>query len=309
MGPLAGAAIGVGANLVGSLLGEWWADADDDKRKALEEEAYRLYGDISAPTLERVLAEQLGPSAMEGLPQDFGNRSARNLALQQLLNMGLEGGVDAGSQLALEQGRRAAALQEQQGRAAVRQEAQRRGLGGAGEVVGQVLAQQAGADRASMGGLQAAADARQRALAALAQGGSMAGQAEAQDFGQAAAVAAAKDRIAQFNAEEASRAKYYNSGLQQQEWQNQLALRDRQYGAKQQQAAGYGNAADRKRAMAGGIGQAVGYGANAYGQYGGFGGAQPQMTGRPATPYEEANPGAVGANAAIDPLTRRRRGY
>lgn len=259
MDPMTLAAIGgTAVNVGASLLGEWWASADEKARAALEEEAYRLYGDVSAPALEKVLAGKLGPSAMEGIPKDAGNKNARNLALQRMMEVGLQGGMDAGSLQATEEARRAGAATAQQGTAAVRADAQRRGLGGAGEVVGMQVAQQRGADRASLGALQGASDARARALQALAQGGGMAAQAEGQDFDQAARVAESRDRIAQFNANMAERANYYNAGLAQQNFDNQLSVTDRKYEAKMGQAGAKGRSADRKRKMVGGIGQAAG---------------------------------------------------
>lgn len=270
MDPMTLAAIGgTVANVGASLLGEWWAGADEKQKHALEEEAARLYGDISPPTLERVLAEKVGPSAMEGISVDPRLKAARNLALERIMEAGLSGGMDAQGQLALEEGRRAAALQEQQGRAAVRSEARRRGLGGAGEVVGQLAAQQAGANRASLSGLQSGADARSRALQSLSLGMQGGAAASSQDFGEAAQVAQARDRIAAFNAQMAQEANRYNAGLGQQEYENQMALADRRYGAKLRQADTYGQRAQRKRGMAGGVGQSLGYLGGAVGQYGG----------------------------------------
>lgn len=269
MDPVTMAAVGAGVQVLGGLLGEWWGSADEEKKRALEQEAYRIYGDISAPTLERVLAEKIGPSAMEGLPKDFGNKSARDRALQRMVEVGMADGMDPGSMLALEEGRRAAALQEQQGRQSVLSAARRRGMGGAGELAASLQAQQSGADRAAYSSTQAAGDARARALQALAQGGGMAAQAEGQDFDRASRVAESQDRIAQFNAGQAERAKYYNAGLQQQEFDNRLGVADRRYQAKMGEAANYGSKADRKRRMVGGIAQGVGYGVGAYGQSGG----------------------------------------
>lgn len=267
-------AIGGLVQVGAGLLGEWWASSSDEERKALAQQAFALYGDISPPTLERVLAEALGPSAMEGISRDQGNRSARDLAIQRMMEMGLSDGMDPGSQLALEQGRRAAALHEQQGRGAVFAESRRRGLGGAGELAAQLQAQQSGADRASMAGTQAAADARSRALAALAQGGGMAGQAEGQDFERAARIAESQDRIDQFNAGMAERAKYYNAGLGQREFENEMMVRDSKSRALLGQSEMAGSEAERRRKTAGGVGQGLGYAIGALGQAYGGGGQQ-----------------------------------
>lgn len=266
---LALAGIGAGANVLGGLLGEWWGSADDEQRRALEDQALQQYGDISAPTLERVLASQVERSAFEGMPTDFGNRNARNAALQALVNEGLSGGNSLESRLAMEETRRASSAQELRDRQAVLQQAKARGLGSNAALAGQLQAQQASADRQSYAGLQAGASARQRALAALAQGGSMAAQAEGQDFDRAARVAESRDRIAQFNAGQAQQANLYNAGLAQQNFNNRLAVADRKAGGLQRRADTYASDADRKRRMLGGIGQSVGYGLAAYGANGG----------------------------------------
>lgn len=250
----------IGSSLLGigaSAFGEWWASAPDAEKKALQEKAAQIYENLDAPTLERLQAATAGESAAAGIPEDFGNRDARNTALQQLVEMGSQGGMDAGSQLAVEQARRAAGQQEMQGRGAVRQEFQRRGLGGAAEASLQQQAQQGGADRAAAGDLQAASDARTRALQALATGGQMAGQAEGQDFQRANAIAQSKDSMARFNAEQTGLAARYNAGLGQQDFQNRTAVADRRYGATQTQAKQRETEAERRRRIAGGIGSSL----------------------------------------------------
>lgn len=263
MDPVTG---GIAVNLGASLLGQLLSSGDKRAEEELLREAERLYGDISAPTLQRVLVERLGPSAMEAIPDDMGNKQARNRALEEMMNVGLSGGMDAGSMLAMEQGRRAAAAHEVQGRGAIRSEMQRRGLGGAGEAALQQQAQQAGAHSASMSGLSAASDARARALSALETGGGMAGQAERDDFSRAAAKAQSMDAINRFNAEQSLIGQQFNAGQQQREWDNNMGVRDRQYGAKIARAGQYGAGAQRQQQMWGGLGQAAAYGLSAYGQ-------------------------------------------
>lgn len=240
----------IGAPIAADLLGEFLASGDREAEQRLMEEALAIYGDASPPALERVLQERLGPSAMEAIPGDFGNRQIRNDALRAIAEMGLQGGMDAGSQLALEQARRAGAAAEAQGRGAVRQEFQRRGMGGAGEATMALQAQQAGADRTAMGDLQAASDARMRALQALATGGGMAAQAEGQDFERAARIAQSKDAINRFNAELAT-------GAIQRDWENRLGVMDRQYGATVGAAGQRGAKADRTKQRVGNYGQAA----------------------------------------------------
>jgi len=248
---IGGQILGIGA----AAFGEWWNKADREKRDALLEQAQRLYDDLSPPELQALRAEQTGPSAFESIQVDPANREARNRAIRQLMEIGEQGGMDAGSMLALEQGRRAAAAQEQQGRAAVRQEFARRGLGGAGEAALQQQAQQAAAGNAALGALQAGSDARARALQALQVGGGMAQTATSSDYQQEAARAAAMDRIAEFNARVRQDTNQFNAGQVQQGWNNRLALTDRMYGATRDRAGAYETEAERKRRIAGGVGQ------------------------------------------------------
>lgn len=265
--PVTGALIGAGLNVAGSLIGEWWASADEEQRAELEKQAAALYGDISAPTLEKVLAEQMGPSAMEDVQVDAGARQARRDALSRLMEEGLSGGDSAESRLALEESRRATAQQERAQRGALMQNARARGVAGSGlEMAAQLQSQQGGADRNAMAGMQAAADARRRALASLAQGGDMAAGLEADDFGQKSAKAQAADRIAQFNAANRQQANLYNAGLAQQDFQNRMSVADAKAEALYRQSDSAGRRADRKRRVAGGAGQGLGYAATAYGQ-------------------------------------------
>jgi hypothetical protein len=247
-----------GINILGSLIGRKKAEEDRKRAEALQEEAMRLYDDAQAPTLDRITPERMGTEGWDAIPEDFGNRDARNEALRAIMAMGEQGGMDPGSRLAMEEARRAAALQDTQQRQAITQGMARRGMGGAGEAMMQLQAQQSGADRASMANLQEAASARARALQALATGGSMAAQAEGQDFERSAAEQTARDRIAQFNINNSVEAQRANTALQQQGYQNKLGLMDRRYGARQQRAAQYGQKASDTAQMWGGIGQGVG---------------------------------------------------
>lgn len=253
------------APIAGSLLGRLFSAGDSAEAERLLRAASAEYN-IPLPDLKAWTAQELSTGEWDTMPEDFGNKANRDEAIRRISEMGAEGGMDAGSRLALEEARRAGAQQDVQGRASVRQEAQRRGLGGAGEVYGQLFAQQAGANTASMGGLQAAADARARALQALATGGGMAGQAEGQDFQRRAQVAQSKDAIRRFNIEMSRDAQEYANALKQQRFGNQMGLADRRYGAQQDLANIKTGQAAQTRQMAGNIGQGVGMGLSTYQQ-------------------------------------------
>lgn len=243
--------------VLGAIAGELLSKGDRKKQEALEERAMRLYGDISLPTLQKLEAQLVSSGEWDRMPSDFGNQSARNEAISRLMEAGRPGGQDAQSQLATEQARLAGANQAARGRAAVRQEAQARGMGGASELLGQLTAQQAGAQTASLGGLQSAASAQQRALQALAQGGAMAAQAEGQDSSMAMRKAAERDAIARFNSQMNWQQQTGNNQIAQQGFNNRLDLAGAQSGAMLRRANQYGRNAQSTRDMWGGIGQGV----------------------------------------------------
>lgn len=247
------AVLGIGAD----ALGELWAKSDKKKRDALLQQAQQIYQSMSPPQIAALQAQQTGPSAFENLTGDYGNKEARNRALRQIMGMGEAGGMDPGSVLALEGARRASAQQAAQQEQAITQEYAARGLGGAGEGARRLQAQQGAAQRDSLAGLQAASDARSRALQALMAGGGLAQQAESADAAQAANRAAGMDAFQRFNAEQRQATNQFNAGLQQQNWNNQLGVADRNYGALRARAGDYETEAEMKRRRARAGGQAA----------------------------------------------------
>lgn len=244
-------------NVGGGLLGRAMSKEDRERAERYAEEAIATYDNLTPPELERIVAERMSTEEYDSIPQDSGNRNARNEAIRRLMEEGVSGGMSPQSQLEYEQSRRNASALEQQGRASVRQEMARRGLGGVGEATLQLQAQQQAADRANMADLQTAADARTRALQSLAQGGGMAAAAEQQDTNKQLAINQSRDRIRQFNAEMAMRASQANNASAQQQWQNQMGLADRRYNARLQGSNVYGGRAADTARMWGGAAQGI----------------------------------------------------
>jgi hypothetical protein len=217
------------------------------------------YGNVSAPMLERLIAEQVDGSALAGMKEDYGNKGSRNAAIQALMNEGLSGGNTLETQLAQANAQRAAGQATRAGTQAALQSAAARGMGGSASTLqAQLMGAAQGADRAAQVGLQGASDARKNALQALMQGGGMAGQAEEADAGMDARKRESMDRIAMFNAGQRADANRYNAGLAQQNFQNQMTVADRRAQANMMRAEGAGQKANQKRRIAGGIGQAGG---------------------------------------------------
>jgi len=284
MGPMDVAAVSL--PIVGAGLGYLFSRGDRKKAEALEELAMQQYGEINLPVLKELQAQLVSTGDWDRMPSDFGNKSARDQAISRLMEVGESGGMDPQSRLAMEEGRQAAAAQEARGRASVRQEAQRRGMGGAGELIGQLGAQQAGAQSASLSGMQAAAGAQDRALEALMQGGGMAAQAEGQDFSRLAAINRERDALNRFNSEMGMRTQEGNNAIRQQGFGNSMQLAGARYNAMNNRANQYNQHADRTLGTWYGLGQGAQGAALSAGQMGGVGGGAPA----PSSAYAQPRP-------------------
>lgn len=235
-------------DFIGALIGDALAKGDYDTAERLQMQASKMYDGID-PNLK---ADSLGPSASAGMKADPRMRAARMAALDKLMAVGMEGGMDLESRAAMEEAKQQAGQYEQSQRGAMMADAQRRGMGGSNlSMASQMGAQQAGAQRVGMQGMQAAADARKRALSALAQSGDLAGGIERDDFGQRLGLADRSDAISRFNVQNANNFKMGN-------FDRDMDRRDAQYGAKQDEAGIYSHRGDRTVDRARGAGRAVG---------------------------------------------------
>jgi len=257
-----------------------------------------LYQVVASMNPELETAESLGPSKMEGISTDPALRVAQMNALNKLTSIGDAGGRDA--QFLADQARLESDvntnLQGQQG--AIQQNLASRGMsGGMGEMVAKNINAQQAANRQAQMVMDAKAQAEQRALSAIMQGGQLGGQMQAQDFGQKAQQAQAADMINKFNAQnrqdvqsrnvgaknqaqqynvgnqqgiadknvgQKNNAQQYNLNLAQQQYDNEMKKRGLITGAQKDLANSYSNEADRNRQFLGGIisggAKAAGYG-------------------------------------------------
>lgn len=214
------AAIGLGLGAVGNIYGATQAGARQrDAMRALEE-ARKMFGDLSLPELAEYSPElaqyiggydpvteqliQAGPTAYEQIQMDPRLRAEQMAALEQISALS-EGGLSEADLAGLELSRRRAGATAQAQQQGILQNLQQRGMGGSGaELIARLQAAQSGADRELDSNLEIAQMAQQRALQALGQRGTMAGSVREQDFGEQQRLAAARDAIAQFNAQLAS---------------------------------------------------------------------------------------------------------
>lgn len=211
---------------------------------------------LQNPELAGLLeAEQLGPSAMEGISTDPRLRNAQMSALEQLAGLS-ETGLGAEDKAAFNQLRRQVASEAQAQNQAVLQNAAAQGtLDSGNTLMAQLMAGQQSANRASQGADEIAAQAARARRDALAQYGNMAANMGQQDFNQRSQVAQSRDAISQFNAQNRqgvnqfnlqnkqdisnrradtqNQQQMYNKGLIQQKFQNELGKATGQSGATQ----------------------------------------------------------------------------
>jgi hypothetical protein len=190
-------------------------------------------------------AEQMGPSAMESLQEDPRLAQAQRSALADMTELGQQG-LGAEDKAAFNELRRKAAAQAQAQIATQEQRMSEQGMGDSG--VSAMLRQAAGqqaADRMSQEGMNIAAQAAAARRQALGQQSDMASRMSQQQLALGSQKASAADSIKQFNtqarqqtnmantayqqqlanqrAANANQQEIYNKGLQQQQFQNQMA--------------------------------------------------------------------------------------
>jgi len=273
-------------DLVGSILGtskskdsyaEMLKQAQNIPLPVLKEYYPEIYKQVASMNPEKETAANLGPSEMAGISTDPGLRQAQLNALNKLQDIGAAGGKDA--QFMADQNRIEndinAQTQGQQG--AIQQNMASRGMGGGmSEMVARNISAQQGSNRMAQMGMDANAQAQQRALSALTQSGQLGGQMQAQDFGQQSQKAQAADAISKFNAQNIqgvnqrnvgaanqaqemnmsaaqrasdqntgvkNQAQQYNLGLSQQEFDNKM----KKQGIVNQGLQGQGQSADKEQ--------------------------------------------------------------
>jgi hypothetical protein len=163
-----------------------------DEQRGAYEEALRGLKDVNAES---------GPSEMAKIKINPALRSAQMGALGALQGEAAAGGLTAEDKAALQQTQEAQGQQERGAREAILQNATAKGAAGGGQgLAAQLSAQQGSAQRGAMTGTQIAADARKRALGAMAGAGKLGGEMEQQQFGEQSSAAQAQDLINRFNA-------------------------------------------------------------------------------------------------------------
>lgn len=258
------AGIEAGGSLIGGIAG--MASAANDRaaaRRAIER-ALANYANIPLPDLQRMLAEQLGPSAMEGVSANPELEGDQYGALGELGRIADAGGLTLEDKTNLDAARREAATQAMRQRKSILNLIRRSGSGmlGGASVAAQLGAagQQQEAD--ALAGAQTNAAAQRRATEAVLNRGRLAASQRGQQFGEDAAKAAARDAINKYNTVARQTAQNYNLGLPQQQFSNRMALASGESNALNGVANQYTSDADRTQRtfanMGTGLGQAAG---------------------------------------------------
>lgn len=219
---------------IGSLVGGLFGGGDADQKRMRDLYQEGLTG------MQNVNAEQ-GASAVRDIAINPQTKTAQMRALGALQGEAAQGGLTAQDRAAQQQSMDATAQQERGQREAIQQQAAARGAAGGGSALAsQMAAQQGAAQRNSMVGTQQVADARSRALAAMAGAGKLGGDIQGQEFQQGMGISQAKDAIDRFNAGQ------------------RLAKQQAVLGAQKSTADMYGSEAARKKAEAAAMGGAIG---------------------------------------------------
>lgn len=248
------AAIGVVTSAIFRAL----ADGDRAKAQMLYEKAIDEYGPEVAPELDRLISEQQDNTEFDGVNEDPRLRSSQLNALRSLENEYQTGGMTDADKAAMRLAQDAVSARAGSDYSDINQMLARRGqqMGGMGAAA---LYSQAGGNAAhalgQMGGQNQIA-ARDRALRALEAAAGLAGDVRGQDYRVSSDRARAQDAINAFNTRNRQDTNVFNSGLQQQDIENQVMLKDKRNHWRGRLAGQYNGNAERLDETGAGFGQA-----------------------------------------------------
>lgn len=306
---LLGGLIGGVGSIGSGLLGKSAADNAAEQAQRLAQESVAEYEKIGIPTIEaqRLALEkfksagQLTPeleqalitpdTEMKQISVSPEVRDAQLQALNQLKQIS-QGGQTISDKAALEEGLGEVAARQRGSREAILQQMRNRGMSGSGmELAAQLQGQQAATQNANQVGLNAAAQAQNRALQALMQQGQLAGQVRTQEFGEKSKSAEAQDLINRFNTNQradvqqrnianlnqaqaanlqnaqnimnqntqlANQEQQANKALLQQQFQNQMQLNQAKANARAGQSSNIMDAGKTSANIWGGVAQGLG---------------------------------------------------
>lgn len=251
-GAMAGAMTGAAGSLAGASGQQNMSDA---QRKLLEQILNEIR-DIPLPDLERIMAEQLGPSAMEGVHSDPEQRQAQLDIMDELRDIYSSGGLNLEDKAALNEGLNRANVAGNASRQRLASDFAARGqLGSGAQLAMGNMGAQSAANRANQTALDVGAMGQKRRMDAMGRYAGLASDVRGQDFGESSARAQAKDAADRWNAASREKAGYYNAGLAQQQFGNRMTKATGSQGAGNNLAAQYGADGRRLAALGGDVGR------------------------------------------------------
>lgn len=349
-------AIGGAGSAAGGVAGYLASQGSENAAAGDLQQALQAYQNANVPTVaeqqwnlaQEQSAGQLTPEQLTAIgmgPNALGSLSTAPSAAQQQQVAALQqlgaGGLTAQERQNLISSNQQAAGVGNSANAAVVQSMNARGMGGSGAALAAQLANgQNAANMASQQGASINAQGQNQALQAMSSAGSLAGQMQAQQFGQQAAVGQAQNAINQFNTQNQQQTAAYNTqtgnqaqaanlanaqsignqntsiqnqqqahntGLYQQQFSDQMAQAQGEAGVLGQQSNFNQGQAANTAAMYSGIGQGVGQmagafsgGGNAPSSSGGYSGSTNGNNGGYARGGLVNNPG--GSSTAYGPM-------
>lgn len=262
--PLIAAGIAAVGGVVGNILG----NMGEAEAHRLIEQAMDATGKIDVPALEALVAEEVGPTALEGIKTDPRTRDAQYEMLSRMKEMYDGGGMDLEDRANLNRITSQAGRAGRAGANAIQGQMDARGMGGSSASwLLQQKATQDAAQNANQQGLDVAAQAMRRRFEAMRERGNMAGNIRGQEYGEQANLARARDEVSRYNAGARRAAGEYRNQMKQQDFANRMGkqgqmnqLAGARAGQASQQAANTQN-------MWAGIGDSAQGAINDYGEW------------------------------------------
>ena len=178
-------------------------------------------------TPEQIQVMQEMSSSMEGVSADQGTIDSQKSALEGISEVAEGGYTEADKSVAREVNREVNQQSQARQKAILNAMASRGVLGSGMELAAQLQGEQQSIDQASRAGENLTQQAQARALQALGQQGSLAGQMRQQDFGEQSDVARARDEVNRFNLSNRQRVSETNVNANNQAQQMNLQQRQK----------------------------------------------------------------------------------
>lgn len=182
------------------------------------------YDKLGTAGYKDISAQQLGPSALEGIQSDPAARAAQQQSMAALQQLADNGGLSISDVKALNDLQSNLNRSDSARRNALSNQYAARGqLGSGAQLAMELQGQQQAAQSANQRGESIAAQAQDRALQAILQKGQVARGMSNDDYGRKADAAKARDAIESRNAAARTGASQYNNSLRGQAYEDALA--------------------------------------------------------------------------------------